>query len=93
MRMHVHRPLSPRAYAFVLAGCALSFLVTPTPAAAKAPRFAAGAPPASHVAEHARRVPAGIDLVVARDGSGDFATVQAALDALPAATTGPASSS
>jgi PelA/Pel-15E family pectate lyase len=28
--------------------------------------------------------PAGVDLVVARDGSGDFGTVQAALDALPA---------
>ena len=35
---------------------------------------------------HARR-PAGIDLVVAQDGSGDFATVQAALDALPPAAT------
>lgn len=31
--------------------------------------------------------PAGVDLVVARDGSGDFATIQGALDALPAAAT------
>lgn len=32
-----------------------------------------------------RARPAGVDLVVAQDGSGDFVTVQAALDALPAA--------
>ncbi len=35
----------------------------------------------------ARARPAGVDLVVAQDGSGDFTTVQAALDALPHAAT------
>jgi PelA/Pel-15E family pectate lyase len=35
----------------------------------------------------ARSRPAGVDLVVAQDGSGDTATVQSALDSLPAATT------
>ncbi|HYN41678.1 MAG TPA: pectinesterase family protein, partial [Thermoanaerobaculia bacterium] len=43
------------------------------------------APTAS--AAPARARPAGVDLVVAQDGSGDFATVQGALDALPAAAT------
>ncbi len=83
--MRVPWPLSTRAYAFALAAALSPSIVAPTPAAAKAPRFAAGAPPASHVAAPARRTPTGIDLVVAQDGSGDFATVQAALDALPAA--------
>jgi PelA/Pel-15E family pectate lyase len=83
--MHVQWARSSRAHAFVLAAALSPSIVTPTPAAARAPRFAAGAPSTSHVGVPARRVPAGIDLVVARDGSGDFATVQAALDALPAA--------
>lgn len=56
-------------------GFAAAFLCVPV-AAALAAAPAAGASP---------RRPAGVDLVVARDGSGDFASVQAALDALPSA--------
>jgi len=41
----------------------------------------------SRAAGATRPRPAGVDLVIAKDGSGDFTTIQAALDALPAATT------
>ena len=43
------------------------------------------APPLLAAAPKAR--PAGVDLVVAQDGSGDFTTIQAALDALPRTAT------
>lgn len=45
------------------------------------------APAAEALAPPRARDRSGVDLVVAQDGSGDFATVQAALDALPAAAT------
>ncbi|MBK9966385.1 MAG: pectate lyase [Holophagales bacterium] len=47
--------------------------------------LSAAAPAASALPARVR--PAGVDLVVARDGSGDCATIQAALDALPAMAT------
>lgn len=65
------RPAVRERLVFVVAGLLLGVL-----SAAEAP--AAGA---------ARSRPAGVDLVVAQDGSGDFTTVQAALDALPEAAT------
>lgn len=69
-------PPGPAAHALriVLAGTTglLVALLSAAPAAGGAPR---------------RTRPAGVDLVVAQDGSGDFGTVQAALDFLP--TTAP----
>ena len=73
--MHVRRqhPLV-RALRVLLAGATglLAGLSPALPAASAAP---------------ARARPAGVDLVVAQDGSGDFTTVQAALDALPVTAT------
>jgi|GEM_PF-650461 len=60
----------------VLLGAAVGLFVASSPVAAAA-RTAGAGPVRSH--------PAGVDLVVAQDGSGDFTTVQGALDALPAA--------
>lgn len=73
MPAHRRHPFG-RAIGVVLS-LAIGLLVAASPVAAATE--AAGAAPV-------RARPAGVDLVVARDGSGDFASVQAALDALPA---------
>ncbi len=74
--MRARLPSRPPAHAFdaVLAG-AIGLLAALLSAASTAR------------AVPVRARPAGVDLVVSQDGTGDFATVQAALDALPGAAT------
>ncbi|MBK6406724.1 MAG: hypothetical protein IPF66_17780 [Holophagales bacterium] len=75
MRARLQTGPPSAALGVVLAG-AIGLFVATSPVATAA-QTAGGAP--------ARTRPAGVDLVVAQDGSGDFTTVQGALDALPAA--------
>ncbi len=74
MRARLQTGPPSAALGVVLAG-AIGLFVATSPVAIAA-RTASAAP--------ARTRPAGVDLVVAEDGSGDFTTVQGALDALPA---------